>query len=566
MSLFGALNLGSSALNAQQAALQVTGNNIANVGNANYSRETADLAPNGDQQIQPGIFMGTGVALQDIQRQVDESLNSRLRSANSDASSASASQTWLSQVESSFNALSTSNISTQMSTFFGDWSTLANSPQSAGQRQVVVSDGANLASSLNQENSQLTTIQTSVQQQIAADVKTANGLAQQLASLNGQITTSSSGPAGSDNALLDQRDSLLTKLSSLMNVNTVIQSDGSANVYVGSTPLVVATTTSGVGVQTQTVNGAPTSVVVATSDDGPYTLSSGELGALQNVQTQVNGVIAQTNTLAHNIIGAVNALHASGQGLTGVTSVTGNNAVADANVALDSTAARLDFPPTNGSFVVHVTNTATGLSTSSLVQVNLTGSPNDTTLNSLATSLNAVAGVGAKVVNGQLTISATNPGSTLSFSQDSSSVLAGLGINTIFTGSSAEDIAVNQAVQNNPSLVAAAQNGDPGDNQTALAIAALNTQAIASTGGVSLQQSYQNLVDGVSTQVANATSQSQAAAAVKDTLTTQQQALSGVSIDEESVNMLTEQRAYQGAAIFITTVNSMMTSLLAMIP
>ena len=53
---------------------------------------------------------------------------------------------------------------------------------------------------------------------------------------------------------------------------------------------------------------------------------------------------------------------------------------------------------------------------------------------------------------------------------------------------------------------------------------------------------------------------------MQSTLTTQQQALSGVSLDEESINMLTQQRSYQGAAMFITTLNNMMTSLMAMLP
>ena len=243
--------------------------------------------------------------------------------------------------------------------------------------------------------------------------------------------------------------------------------------------------------------------------------------------------------------------------------MTATNAVADPTAALNSTAAGLQFPPTNGSFVVTVTNATTGLSTSTLVPVNLTGSPGDTTLNSLAASLNAINGVKATITGGKLTVASTTTGSTISFSQDSSNTLAGLGINTFFTGSTASDIAVNQTVQNNPNLIAAAQNGDPGDNQTALAIAALNTQPLTSLGGSSLQDSYQSMIDDIAGQVSNATTNAQASQAVLDTLTSQQQSLSGVSLDEESINMLTQQRAYQGAAVFITTVNNMMTSLLA---
>ena len=282
------------------------------------------------------------------------------------------------------------------------------------------------------------------------------------------------------------------------------------------------------------------------------------------MQNQVSSVITQVNDLTHNLIGAVNDIHASGQGTTGLTSVTGTNAVLDPTVALNSPASGLKFPPQNGSFVVSVTNTTTGLSTSTLVPVNLTGSATDTTLNSLAASLNAINGVSATVQNGKLTIASTTAGSTISFSQDSSNTLAGLGINTFFTGTDASSIAVNSTLQSDPTLLAAAKNGDAGDNQTALAIAALNTQPLASGG--TLQDQYQSTINNVAGQVATATTETQAAQAVQSTLTTQQQSLSGVSLDEESINMITQQRAYQGAAMFITTLNTMMTSLMAMIP
>jgi len=69
MSLNGALNIGGSALAASQAALQVTGNNIANVGNANYSREVSVTTDTPDQELAPGIYIGTGVDLTAIQGQ-----------------------------------------------------------------------------------------------------------------------------------------------------------------------------------------------------------------------------------------------------------------------------------------------------------------------------------------------------------------------------------------------------------------------------------------------------------------------------------------------------------------
>ncbi|HSU66861.1 MAG TPA: flagellar basal body protein, partial [Tepidisphaeraceae bacterium] len=72
MSLIGALNTGQSALTAAQASIQTIGNNISNSGNADYSRETTQLSPTPDQQLKPGVMIGTGVDLVSVQRQVDQ--------------------------------------------------------------------------------------------------------------------------------------------------------------------------------------------------------------------------------------------------------------------------------------------------------------------------------------------------------------------------------------------------------------------------------------------------------------------------------------------------------------
>ena len=86
---------------------------------------------------------------------------------------------------------------------------------------------------------------------------------------------------------MDQRDSILNKLSSMMNIQTVNQPDGSVNVYVGSEPLVIAGNSSGVAVQTKTVNDEQVSTVVFASDNDPMALTSGQLGAMQSMQSSV---------------------------------------------------------------------------------------------------------------------------------------------------------------------------------------------------------------------------------------------------------------------------------------
>ena len=565
MSLLGALITGQSALATTQAAIQVTGNNISNSGNADYTRQTANVSPALDQQISQGVYVGTGVDLTSVQRQIDDALEGRLRSSISDGQAASTTQQWMGQVQSVFNALGTSNLSTSMSSFFNSWSTLANAPQDVGQRQVVIQQGQALAQEFTSQRQQLGALGTSVSAELSSQVQAADNLASQVASLNGQIVIAQ-GAGGSPNSLLDQRDAVLKQLSNLMNINTVKQPNGVVDVYVGSEPLVNNNSSSGVVIQNQTVNGTTSPTVVFKTTKGTIPLGGGgQIGALSDMQARITGVISQEDSLAHNVIFELNKVYSSGQGLQGFDSVTAANTVADPTKALNNTATGLPFTPNNGSFVVHVTNKATGQTTSTLVPVSLTGAAGDTTLNSLTASLGAISGVTATDAGGLLKVSAASNAVEISFSQDSSGALAALGVNTFYTGKDSSDIAVASNVANNPQLLAAARNGNPADNQTALAIAGLASKPVTALNGSSISDTYQEMIDGVSTQTAEAKTNAEAAKSVQDTLQAQRDSLSGVSLDEEAVNLMKQQQAYQGAARLINIVNQLMNTLVAMV-
>jgi flagellar hook-associated protein 1 FlgK len=566
MSLIGALNIGGNALAVQQAALQVTGNNISNAGNADYTRQTASLSPLRDQQLRPGIFIGTGVDLTAVQRQIDEALEGRIRSSVSDNESANQMQQWLGRVEATFNELSDQDLSTQLSTFFNSWSNLANKPQDIGLRQLVVQNGQSVAKWLQSLRGSLQSLRTDAADQMKGLASDANNLAQQIADLNGQITIAEGGAGGQANALRDQRDAVLKKLSTLIDVKTVNQPTGTVDVYVGSEPLVSGTQNRGVGVKQETVAGKLITSVIFKANNGTMKLTSGQLGALNAVSQQIDDVVSKVDTIAGNLIFELNKVHASGQGLQGLNDVLSSNSVDDPTVALNDPNSGLKYPPANGSFVVHVKNKQSGLTTSTLVQVDLDGlNGNDTTLNSLATQLDGIADISASVTGGKLKLTTDSDAVEMSFSQDSSGVLAALGVNNFYTGTDARDIAVSDAIRTQPALLAAAKNGEPADNQTARAIADLEGKPLAGLAGRSLKDSYEQVVNETATTAATAKNNVEATTVVKQTLESQREALSGVSLDEEAVNLIRQQRAFQGAARLITVVNEMMDTVLNMV-
>ncbi len=567
MSLIGALNIGKSALATQQASIQVTGNNIANAGNADYTRQTGSLTPTTSQQLRPGIFLGTGVDLSSVSRQIDEALTGRLRGSVSDQSAADTLEQWLGRIESTFNELSDGDLSTQMSTFLNSWSDLANNPQDGGLRQVVIQGGQSLSNAFGNLNRQLVSMEGDVDTRMEALATQADQLASQVADLNGQIVRAEGGAAGQANGLRDQRDAVLKRLSDLAGIKTVPQANGLLDVYVGGEPLVTGTSSRGIYLDRKSVGGELVSTLRIKADNATIRADGGQLGALSAVRNEHLGtVIERVDKLAGTVIFELNRLHSSGQGLEGFSTLTAGNAVNDATVALNDAKGGLAFTATTGSFVVHVTQKATGLSTSTLVQVDLDGlNGDDTTLATLAVQLDGIAGMSASVAGGKLRLRADGQNVEIGFSQDTSGTLAALGINSFFSGHNASDMAVDTAVAGNPNLLAAAKNGNAGDNQTARAIADLEQNAIKGLNGQTLKAGYQSMVNAVAVDADTAKKNAEATKVVADTLSSQREALSGVSLDEEAMNLMRQQRAFQAAARLVSAVDEMMKTIMQMV-
>jgi flagellar hook-associated protein 1 FlgK len=566
MSLVSALNIGKSALAVHQAAIQVTSNNVANAGNADYTRQSPHIVPGSEQLYKPGIFLGSGLNLEAVQRQIDESLQSRIRTSVSDSESATARQQWLSRIEAVFHELGDDDLSSQLSGFFNSWSDLANKPQDIGLRQIVIQNGDSLASSLRDMRTQLDGLRSDLDKRLTTVAQEANSLADRVAYLNEQISTSEAGAGASANALRDQRDAVLKKLSQLMDIKTQETPDGMVNVLVGSNPLVLGNTNRGVGFKIESEGGTLVPKLFIKADNGTLRVTSGTIGGLMGLRGEVGAVTDEVDDIAGNLIFELNKLHSAGQGLDGLSQVTASNGVADTTAVLNSAEADLDFAPTNGSFVIHVKQKGTGLVTSTLVQVDLDGLNNDdTTLDSVRVSIDGISGVSATISAGKLKIQSDSSDVEFSFSQDSSGVLASLGLHSFFKGTSALDIAINADLKARPTLLSASKNGQLGDNQTALAIAALETKALKGLSESTIKEKYDSMINGIAVASATAKANAEAAMTVQETLLAQRESLSGVSLDEEAVNLIREQRAFQGAARIIAAIDELMKTILNMI-
>jgi flagellar hook-associated protein 1 FlgK len=157
----------------------------------------------------------------------------------------------------------------------------------------------------------------------------------------------------------------------------------------------------------------------------------------------------------------------------------------------------------------------------------------------------------------------SSAGFQISFSDDSSGALAALGINTFFTGTRASDIDVNHLLIDDPNRLAAASGHVDGSNDTALAIADLQNLRLSDLGGRSLREYWQHSVNGLAVKAAGANAAAESSRLVRESIGAQVQAVSGVSLDEESINLLTFQRQFQAAARFINVIDEALRTLLS---
>ena len=566
MSINGALQIGQSAILASQTALQVAGNNLANASTPGYNRQVARMTPSRPEFVGGAGFVGTGVQLTRIMRTVDTALQGRTRSAISEQNSAEIDQRFLNAVETVRNELSDQDLSSRLSAFFNSFSELANNPTDQAVRTVVVQQGSGLATAIRELRTEHANIRTEIDRALGSTIRTADGLLDQIASVNRQIVETEQGGAGGDaNALRDRRDALVDELSQYIPVSTIEQANGSLDVLVGSVPVVLAGESRGIVLRTDASASGTTVSLRVKADGTTLQPDGGQVGALfrQRADT-IDPAIADLDTLAQQLAFQVNRIHTQGQGTIGFSSVVGLNRVNSTTSNLAADATGIPFDIRNGSFELNVTNKATGVRSTVLVSVD----PNTTSLDQLATRIAAAfpSGTGSASVtaDGALRIDASS-GYEVSFGNDSSGVLAALGVNGFFGGTDATDITVNQAIMDDPRLLAAGQGHVAGSNGGALAIANLETQAVDGLNGRSIRGFWQSATTDLAVRTQAANSKAESAQLVRDNLESQVQAASGVSIDEESINMLTYQRQFQAAAKYISTIDETLKTLLAMV-
>ena len=346
-----AFDIASNALEADQSALNIVSNNVANASTPGYTREVANWEESAPVTIN-GVSYGQGAEVTGPVSQRDRVLEQSLQQQNQIASASGARLNALDQLQSIFSQLTTSNsssstdatngISQDLSAFFDSVSQLESSPADNSLRQQVLTAAQNLAGDFQAASSQVSEQQTSLDQQSGSLVNQINALTQSIASLNVQIQSTS--PNGDAGTLEDQRQQDLSQLSQLIGIHQIQTENNGLTITTSSGALLVSEG------QSYDLSSAPVSGVThfydAEGDDITTSLASGggEIGGLLTARDQdIPQVQSALDTLAYDFGSAVNAANEAGSDANGNAGVaifdlpaTSTGAAAGISVAITS--------------------------------------------------------------------------------------------------------------------------------------------------------------------------------------------------------------------------------------
>lgn len=618
------LSIGTSGLNAAQVALTTVGNNISNVNTTGYSRQTV-LQTEAISQAGGSYTIGSGVNVQAVQRAYSDFLTTALWTSNSNLQRATTYNNLATTLNSSLAA--SGNLQSALDSFYGSFSTVANTPGVASSRQSLLGSASQAVTVFNTLGQQLAAQQSQVNKQISTTVDSINTVSANIASVNAQIHA-----AGNNipNDLLDQRDNLVQTLSGYLGVSAYTQSDGTVSVYTSSgAALVTGDKSFALKTGTNQYDASRTEVLDSTGTVVSNKLSGGSLGALLDYRGNVlDHVQNQLGEAAVALSTSVNTQQSKGLDQNGkqggpMFSVPSPTVLpSNLNKGTASVSANIsDVSQLTGSdYVLSYNGSNWSMATTAGQNVPMTANPDGTysadgmtltlsgtaqagdtyqlqptrqastglaltmtdpngiaaaaALNATAAKTNTGTGAIGPVTVTDPTNAALLSGATVSFpSAGSYQVTDGSG-NVLASGSYApgQTISANGwsvtpsgTPKASDSFSIGVNSNGLNDTSNALALAGLADKGVLAGGTQSVIDAYGTLTTTIGTVGSQASTNLTTQTSLYNQAMSAQQSVSGVNLDEEASNMVKYQQAYQASAQVISTAQTIFSSLLSAI-
>lgn len=324
-----------SGLLSNQAALDVSANNIANANTVGYSRKI----PNFQQRVVGGS--GAGVEIAEVQRIVDEGLLKTLRVQMSELSSLQASDSYYRRIQDTFGTpADNTSLSHALAQITAAVEALALSPEKIIEQSELVTRAEEVTLKLQDMSAMLQDLRLQADRDIGDLASEANTLMATLSQLNISIVQNQAvGRETTD--MQDQRDIALDELSKIMDINYFERGDGGVIVFTSSGKTLVDSISS-------TIDHNPVGHVAPGQDveEGDFAgINVTTAGVITDITSQISGgkmkglldmrdstltdMQSQLDELSHQLQSTVNQLHNRGTTFPGLQEMNGSRVFTD---------------------------------------------------------------------------------------------------------------------------------------------------------------------------------------------------------------------------------------------
>ncbi len=613
---FAGIELGKRSIMAHAQQIQTAGHNISNADTEGYTRQRVQVKtfeplyrPDLTRAETPGQI-GQGTTIESITRLRDEMLDQRIVAQTNQESYWGTREQYYTMIEQIYNEPNDISVRTNMDKFWQSWQELSVYPESKAARQAVVTRGETLAESISQRYKSLAGVGTLINGDIEATVKQINDYAKQIAEINGEIVRSKA-MDDNPNDLMDRRDLLVEKLSSLANITTDKRDEDEFMVHIEGHVLVQGSVARQFDLVANTDNNGYDSVVwkdTRLAADVKY----GKLGALLELRdVDIRNEVQSLNTMAMNFTDLVNDVHRAAIGsnnVSGLDFFVQHPFVTDVKGNYD----RNGDGSVDTSYIFRFTGTnelnpqekvgLDGVMTLSGKSENISVPyyANDT-IEAVISRINDSQGEVKAYLdrNNHLVLKATtsssmeNPDFVIRHVEDSGMFLAGY--SGILSGRGAEYaydfaradavdvlnasysvapvlnpsdyIAVNDAIKNDVNSVAASFPNTRGlsaigDGRAAVEIASIrNTQVMIGTSRT-FDDYFAQTVTNVGLKGEQAENMLLSQNSIMNDLRDLRDSISGVNIDEELADIIKFQHGYNAAAKYVTVIDEMIDTII----
>lgn len=310
--LMGSLSISLRALMAQQASVETSSENIANVNTPGYARRRVVLQE--DVRWSAGSTGGAGVEIQSVESLRDRVLDLRILA---EQQSQSRDETFVSSMRSVELLFSNNDagIGSDFQNFFNSIQRLSATPTDTSLRSQVLMSAENLAASFRSASAEITTAQQQLGTSIESSVKEANRLTAEISRLNIQVAGNQK-LGISSGGLEDRRGVLLGELAKLVNFATVEDPNGLTLTTAGGRALVVAGES--FDLQASISVSGQSAIYSADGTDVTAEVTGGSIGGLIKVRNEeLTGLQGRLEALAEAFSTRMNAVHRSGFDLNG---------------------------------------------------------------------------------------------------------------------------------------------------------------------------------------------------------------------------------------------------------